>query len=253
MAMTDRKAFFGIHGWAGSGKSWLAQTIPGPRIVLDTEGGAMDSADRTDRVNRVQVWDPKNEALPTGLTDEDTVVVAIDNLDNVHVVMRLLETGNHPFESVILDSFSEMQAMLKTLVADPDGHYDPNVQFDYHAWGRLKNHGSFLMRQLRDLTRPSSPKPIFAVVVMYSDDESVPVVPLLEGGVRKALAGWFNLIGYLYTDYVPETKQEVRILQIARGANAIAKCNLHLVKVRYGTHIENPDLTEIANTLNGGN
>lgn len=253
--MTDitRKAYFGIHGWGGAGKTWLAHTLPGPRLALETEMGAFDTADREDREVNIILWDPLSEPIPEGLSTADTVIVGIRDLRKIRPLITMLESGQHPFESVILDSFTEMQAMLKTQVANPGGEYDPNGIFDHQAWGRLKNHGGQILRDLRDLTWPDSKKPVNVAVVMYSDDEAVPAVPLLEGGIRKALNGWFDLVGYLFTAVHPETKQEIRVLQIARDHTAIAKCRLHSVKVKYGTHIESPDLGEILDTLNGGN
>lgn len=252
MEIEHRKAYFGIHGWGGAGKTWLAHTLPGPRLVLDTEMGAFDTEDREDREVRIRLWDPLKEPVPADLTPADTVVVGIRDLSKIQPIMRVLESGQHPFESLILDSFSEMQAMMKTLVANPGEQYDPNAVFDHQAWGRLKNHGGILLRDIRDLTWPDAVKPINAAVVLYSDDESIPAVPLVEGGIRKAMPGWFDLFGYLFTSIHPDTKDEIRVLQIRRDATAIAKCRLHLVKKTYGSYIEHPDLTEILNTLNGG-
>ena len=246
----NRKMYVAIHGWGGAGKTWLAHTLPGPRLCLETEMGAFDTADRGDREVRITLWDPLTEPVPTGLTEADTVIVSIRDLTKVRAMISLLESGKHPFESVILDSFSEMQAMMKTMVASPGNEYDPNAVFDHQSWGRLKNHGGMLLRDLRDLTWPDAAKPVNVAVVMFSDEESIPAVPLLEGGIRKAMVGWFDIVGYLYTARLPDTKEEVRIWQIARDATASAKCRLHKVKLAYGTHIEYPDLTEILNVLN---
>ena len=250
--LTNRKAYFAIHGWGGAGKTWLAHTLPGPRLVLDTEGGSFDTADREDREVHIRLWDPKTEPLPGGLTAADTVVVNIRDLTKIRPMMLLLESGQHPFESIILDSFSEMQAMMKTQVANPGNEYDPNAVFDHQAWGRLKNHGGMLLRDLRDLTWPDSPKPVNVAVVLFSDNETVPAVPLHEGGIRKAMIGWFDLVGYLFTSRQPDTQEEIRVLQISRDGTAEAKCRLHQVKKTYGAYIEHPDLAEILNTLNGG-
>jgi len=246
-----RKAYFGIHGWGGAGKTWLAHTLPGPRLALETEMGGLDTKDREDRDVRLQLWDPATAAVPTGLDETDTVIVSVRDLKVLAPIMQLLESGNHPFESVILDSFTELQNMLKEAVANPGKEYNPNATFDQQAWGRLKNHGGIILRDLRDLTWPEAAKPINVAVVMYSDDEAIPVVPLLEGGIRKGMQGWFDIIGYLFTVVVPETKEEIRVLQISRDPNAIAKCRLHLVKAKYGSHIERPDLAVVLNTLNG--
>lgn len=247
-----RKGYFGIHGWGGAGKTWLAHTLPGPRLAWETEMGALDTVDREDRDVRLIMWDPLTEPIPSDLDETCTVVVGIRDLTKIRPMMNMLESGNHPFESVILDSFSEMQAMLKTVVADPGSEYDPNAVFDHQAWGRLKNHGGILLRDLRDLTWPDAVKPINVAVVLFSDNESVPAVPLVEGGIRKAMPGWFDLFGYLFTTTHPDTKEDIRVLQIRRDATADAKCRMHLVKKTYGAYIEHPDLETILNTLNGG-
>lgn len=252
MTLTNRKAYFGIHGWSGAGKTWLANTLPGPRLALEAEMGVFDTEAREDREVRIQVWDPKTDPVPTDLGPEDTVVVEMRGLALLRPIMQLLEAGNHPFESVILDSFSEMQDALKRELQSPGGVYDPNAIFDQQAWGRLKNHSGLLLRDLRELTWPSAKKPINIAVVFFSDNETVPATPLLEGGTRKQLPGWFDLLGFLYTGYDPDTEEEVRVLKIARDQSAEAKCRLHLVKKTYGKLIKNPDLTEILNTLNGG-
>lgn len=245
-----RKIFVGIHGWGGAGKTWLAHTLPGPRLEATTENGSWDTAHRTDRVIRCRRWDPLTEPVPADLTPEDTVIVNIRDLESFGALIMLLKSGNHPFESFILDSFTSMQGKVKKVVAAPGHDYDPNAVFDHQAWGRLKNNGLLLLEELMNLTWPDSPKPINVGVVMFSDEESVPAVPLLEGGVRKGLVGLFDLFGYLFTAIHPETKEEIRVLQIARSPDAQAKCRLHSVKVKYGTHIEQPDLIEILATLN---
>lgn len=249
-----RHAFFGIHGWWGAGKTWLAHTLPGPRLALDTEHGTIDIRDRTDRpVGRVISWDPLTAPVPTDLGPDDTCYVNIRNLAKLNAVLLLLESGNHPFNSAVLDSGTEMQAMVKTQVANPGKEYDPNAVFDQQAWGRLKNHGGLTFRRLRDLTvEGETPKPISVAIVLGSDNEAIPAAPLLEGGLRKQVAGWFDLFGYLFTHTHPETKEELRVLQIVTTPTAVAKCRLHSVKVKYGPFIENPDLSEILNTLNGG-
>lgn len=251
MNINERAVYVAIHGWSGAGKTWLAHTAPGPRLVLDTENGSLDTVDLPGHKRVISHWDPTTEPAPTGLKPEDTLVVNIRDLRRLKAAMVILEAGKHEFESVILDSFTEMQAMMKTHVADPGKDYNPDAVFDQQAWGRLKNHGSLLLRDLRDLTWPDAQKRVNVVVVMGSDTEALPARPLLEGGVRKQLPYWFDLVGYLFTAIEPETKEEVRVLQIAKTPDAEAKCRLHSVKVAYGAFIERPDLTNILLTLNG--
>lgn len=244
--MNDRRIMMAVHGWWGSGKTWLAHTSPGPRLVLDMEGGSEDVP-----VPIVE-WDATTSGIPTGLTDDTSVVVDIQDYAVLTELLRTLKTGNHPFESVVLDSLTEQQKLLKTRVARPGSEYDPNAVFDQQAWGRLLNNGELVMRQLRDLTRKGAAKRINCVVVMGSDTESIPIKPLLQGALRKSLAGFFDLEGFLYTAINNDTKEEARVLQISPTPEAEAKCRLHLLKLAHGTHIINPDIREILAVINAG-
>lgn len=239
----DRRIMMAVHGWWGSGKTWLAHTAPGPRLDMNLEGGSED----------VQVpiihWNPLTEPLPTGLTPDTSVVVDISEYSTVVHLLGLLESGNHPFESVILDSLTESQKQLKEAVARPGAAYDPNAVFDQQAWGRLLNNGELVIRRLRNLTRKGSKKRVNVVIIMGSDTEATPVKPLLQGALRKSLASFFDLEGYLFTA-LDDAKAEVRVMQIVPTAEAEAKCRLHNIKVHYGSHIINPDVREMLAALN---
>lgn len=240
----DRRIMMAVHGVWGGGKTWLAHTAPGPRLTIEMEGGSEDI------LSPIVPWDPRTEPIPTNLTDDTSVVVDIQDYSLVTHLLGMLESGDHPFNSVVLDSLTESQKALKTKVAKPGAEYDPNATFDQQAWGRLLNHGELVIRRLRDLTRPSARRRVNVVVVMGSDTESIPVKPLLQGALRKSLAGFFDLEGYLYVATNTETKEEVRILQISPSDVAEAKCRLHKVKLQYGTHIINPNVRDILAVVN---
>ena len=230
-----------IHGWWGSGKSWLAVTAPGPRLVLDTEGGSRDTP-----TNHIQ-WDGRSD-LPD-LDKDDSVIVDIESYAQVESIMHYLRKGQHPFESLIIDSMHELQDMLKQQVADPGEAYDPNAVFERQAWGRLKNNMGLLMRQTRDLTRVKSNKQINVVIVSGTDDEMVPAKPMLEGGARKIVLSFYDVVGYLRTAPA-QGGEEVRVLQITPSPTATAKCRLHNLKVKHGTEIVNPDIRKMIQVVN---
>jgi AAA domain len=231
-----------VHGWWGSGKSWLAASAPGPRLILDTEGGSFDTP------GEHVVWAPRTP-FPEGLTKDHSVVVDASSWEVVHHVMDILLEGNHPFESVIIDSLHELQEMVKQSVAVPGETYDPNAVFERQAWGRLKNNMGLLMRQLRDLTRTTARKRVNVVIVSGSDDEMIPAKPLLEGGARKIALGFFDVVGYLRTAN-SQSGDEVRVLQISPSPSAVAKCRLHNLKLKYGNEIVNPDIRKILAVVN---
>lgn len=230
-----------IHGWWGAGKSWLAATAPGPRLVLDTEGGFYDTPG--DHI----VWDP-TKPIPE-VTKDSTVIVDTKDWHTVEDVRAVLRSGDHPFESVILDSLHELQTLLKRAVATPGQQYNPNATFEMQAWGRMLNNMGEFLRELRDLTRPSSPRKVNVVLVSGTNDEMIPAKPLLEGGIRKVITGFYDVVGYL-TEAKDQNQNQVRILQISPDSAAVAKCRLHNLKVKYGDIIPNPDIKKMIQVVN---
>ena len=254
MDTAKRTVMVGIHGWWGSGKTWLAHSTPGPRLTFEMEGGSEDIQQHKlywEPVSNVLVDDADSVVDWDAVTDDTSVIVDISDYNVVAHLLTILEAGRHPFNSVVFDSLTENQKQLKEMVATPGESYDPNAVFDQQAWGRLLNNGELIIRRLRNLTRKSATKRINVVIVMGSDTESTPVKPLLQGALRKSLAGFLDLEGYLYTALDLESKEEARLLQITPSATAEAKCRLHNVKVEYGTHIVNPDMRDILAVVNG--
>lgn len=244
----NRTIIFGVHGWWGSGKTWLVHTLPGPRLVMDMEGGSEDVQCHT------VSWNPLDSPCPgaSDLTEDTSVVVDISDYTVVTHLLQILETGIHPFNSVVFDSLTENQKQLKEAVANPGQAYDPNATFEQQAWGRLLNNGELVIRRLRNLTRKNSKRRVNVGIVMASDTEQVPAVPLLQGALRKSIAGFLDLQGYLYTAMNNETQELARIMQISPSPMAQAKCRLHNVHVHYGDHIVNPDMRDILAVINGG-
>jgi hypothetical protein len=231
-----------IHGWWGSGKSWLAATAPGPRLVLDTEGGFYDTP------GDLVVWDP-NTPVDKAWTKDTSVIVDVQDWAAVETVRGILASGDHPFESVIVDSLHEMQTLLKRAVATPGSKYNPNATFEMQAWGRLLNNMGEFLRELRDLTRPTAAKRVNVVLVSGTNDEVIPAKPLLEGGIRKVVTGFYDVVGYL-TEAKDQNQNEVRVLAITPTPLAVAKCRLHNLKVEHGTDIINPDIKRMILTVN---
>lgn len=234
-----------VHGWWGSGKSWFAASTPGPRLVIDTEGGFHDTPGEhlVVQANRLATTDL------SGITKDVSVIVDIQSWQDVEFVRDVLRKGEHPFESVIIDSLNELQDQLKRAVQAIGSAYNPNEVYDFQAWGRLLNNMSLFMRELRDLARPTSVKPVNVVLVSGTDDEKLPHKPLLEGGVRKQIAGWFDVVGYM-TVAQDQDQNEVRVLGIESSPIHVAKCRLHNLKVKHGSEIINPDVKRMLAVVN---
>lgn len=252
--MSETTRFCMVHGSWGSGKTWLGHTMPGPRIVMDTEGGWEDVPVET------KLWDIMSGAPMPEVGDDTSVVVEVTSSDTVYEVLRVLEKGDHPFRSFVVDSLTESQKQTKTAVS-PNEVYDPNAVFDHQSWGRLFNHGELMIRRMRDLTRPSSPKRMHGLVLMGSDIEAAPIRPLIQGGLRKHLAGFFRLEGYLFSTVGTVGEYEgkiIRVMNINSAHGAEAKCNLHKLNEEYkdagnGYQILNPNMAELIAIANKEN
>lgn len=231
-----------VHGWWGAGKSWLAASAPGPRLYLDTEGGVYDTPG--DKI----VWDPKTP-VPKGLDKNSTVVVDVTSWEDLEDARAVLRSGDHPFESVIIDSLHELQDQLKRAVAEPGEQYNPNATFEQRAWGRLLNNMALFLRELRDYTRPAAVRKLNVILVAGSDDEIVPAKPMLEGRARKIITGFYDVVGYL-TEAQSTSGDTVRVLQISPSVTAVAKCRLHNLHVKYGAQIVNPDVKKMLAVVN---
>lgn len=247
--MTEKTRFMSAHGGWGSGKTWLLHTMPGPRLIFDTEGGFEDVE------VPLKLWNPLEEPCPDA-DDNESVVIDVTTLAQIKEGMRVLKTGDHPFLSFGMDSLTEGQKQLKTQVSNTKGlDYDPDAVFDQQAWGRLLNNAELLIRDMRDLTRPTSKKRMHGMIVMGSDLESAPIRPLLQGALRKHMAGFVRLDGYLFNTidtkgaFGPEG-EIIRVMNINDAHGAVAKCNMHKVNEHYknsgnGYQIVNPNMAEI--------
>lgn len=232
-----------IYGPAKTGKSRLAETCPGPRLILDAEGG-------TDYlVNPQTVWADVNQPPPTERADgtplgaEDTVVLFVDAWPTLKVAEQWLQSGKHPFNSVIVDSLTELQKRLKENVSN-------NGAMDQQAWGRLLDQLDLFIRRLRDLTRHRT-NPLWTVVVTALVDERMGrMVPLVQGGLAKQLGGIFDVLGYLRPTGLDESGNTGRELVIAPRPDIESGDRTDILTTTFGQVVANPNLTRFLEVLN---
>jgi hypothetical protein len=228
-----------VHGDPGVGKTTLAATLPKPLLFLDAEGGVYELEDE------VVTWHDLSKPAP------DCGIVAIDITDwrSYRAAMAIITKGDHPFESVAIDTISEIQRQLKDKIVD-----DPEVTFEQRHWGQLLGHMQADIRKFRDLTRPSARKPVNIVTLAHTDDERLPAKPLLQGGIRKDLPGYFRGVWYLDLRHDQEGNP-VRVLQIAKTEKVQAKCNYRSLNERWPQgYVPKPDFSRLLKVINqGGN
>lgn len=235
-----------IHGEPGVGKSWLLQTTPGPRLVLDAEGGSrrpkrMGPDGKAIRVPFVK-WDPTKDAPPE-LDDWETCLVQTRDFNTVRRAYEWLNSGQHPFRSVGLDSLTEIQKRCKDALA---GGETPSER----QWGDLLIQMEQLVRQFRDLVfHPTNPLDCVVFLALSVSKMGAKYKPAVQGALGVSLPGYVDLEGCLTVsandDGVPE-----RYMLITPHAEFEAKDRTHYLTEHYGPYITNPDVEAMLGVLN---
>lgn len=178
-----------IHADSKIGKSTLACTAPPPLVVFDVEGSTKFLP------MRVVPWDPKRGGPPAWDGTWEACMVIVNDFDTLVHGRTWLESGQHHFRSIVVDSISEMQRKLKDVIS-------PAAKFLQDDWGELLRRMDFELRGFRNLTlHPLNPM-LMAVFVAETRLEEGRYIPSVEGGIRRNLPYWFDLVGYLQSSQV---------------------------------------------------
>lgn len=179
-----------LYGYEKIGKSSLAETVPGPRLILDAEGGTEFL------LNPQTVWADVNQPPPAvnaagePLGPNDSVVLFVGDWRTFTTAHQWLQSGQHPFVSVVLDSLTELQKRCKDTIAE-------GGVMDQRAWGRLLDHMEGELRRFRDLTKHKT-NPLWAVVILALLDNKDGIArSMVQGSLSKTLGAMFDVIGLL--------------------------------------------------------
>lgn len=172
-----------LHGDPKTGKTSMAETAVGPRLILDAEGGTDWLATKT------IPWDPRSGPPPTDLDSDVSVVVHTVDWETVEAVNRYLQKGTHEFRSIILDSLTELQKQCKRAITD--------TGMKIQDWGTLYDRMDPVLREIRDLTKHPT-NPLWTVVIVaLSNEKDGKVMPDIQGSMARSLAGQMDTIAYL--------------------------------------------------------
>lgn len=244
--MTYRRLTMLAHGDAGVGKSWLFYTAPGPRLLLDAEGRAEHLP------GPKAYWNPRHE-LPTVLEDgvspidtDTTVAIDVRSYDDLIQAKRWIDSGNHYFRSVGLDSITEAQDRLVEYVRGS------NATADLQDWGQIFDKLNDYVLAMKDWRRHAT-KPIDVIYVSAGTDERAGKLrPYVRGQLGKKLPYRFDVVGYLSRVIDPTTQARYHDLLIdSAGVPVEAKSNIDDVSRAWPNgHITNPNLGTILTVLN---
>lgn len=186
---TVRMNLYGINmivfGHSKHGKSWLGDTTPAPRLVLDAEAGSRFTP------SRKVVWDPIADPTPPEHDGTwDTVIVYVRDYKTVDRAFDWLNSGKHPFRSVVLDSISEIQ---QRAIDDIAGR-NPMAQ---QEWGTLLRTVSELVRKFRDLTtHPTNPLDAVLFIAMAKEINNV-WRPFMQGQIQTTLPYFVDVCAFI--------------------------------------------------------
>lgn len=216
-----------IHGESGAGKSFFGSTAPGPRLILDAEGGS-----RYIRSNKRKVtWNPITETPPEADGTWDACFVNVFEWREIYAAYQWLASGKHGFKSVIIDSLTEAQ---KRLVDDVSGVDQPTLQ----DWGTIGRNFEDIIRKFRDLTRHKT-NPINVVMLCLSHLRDKETRPFLKGQLELSLPAFVDVVGFLYTGMsTTEANKLERFMLISPANNIIAKDRTAVLTDKYGMVIQ---------------
>lgn len=202
-----------IYGESGLGKTPIAHTSPAPRLILDAENGSKFVK------GRKVYWNPLSEAPPEP-GEWETCIVHCRDWATFLKTQEWLNSGQHPFRSLVIDSLSELQKRCRDsiyLSGRAQGSNEAD-EMNERRWGVLLQQMEKGVRELRDLTmHPTRPLEC-VVLIALTDDKKGKQRPLIQGSLVMSLPGFMDVIGYLSSSL-----DGARTLAVAPSAAYIAK------------------------------
>jgi hypothetical protein len=220
-----------LHGDAGVGKTRLSGTAQPPVLVLDLEGRARYLPGK--KIG----WDVMTENPPE--PGDWTHCIAVSTQFNVlERAYQWLQSGKHPFRSVVVDSLSFAQ---KRFISDLTG----TQQLQESTWGEVLRVLETLVRDFCDLPlQPGNPVETVVFTAGTKSDGNRRI-PLLQGALKDTAAYLFDAVGYLYLAPDPSGGNSRQLL-VEPQAGIVAKDNTDRLG---GPVIVNPDLSVLTQRL----
>ncbi len=184
-----------LHGFQKQGKSSLGDSGPRPVLVLDVETASFWTP------SSKIYWNPQRETVPTWPQDSralspdglwDTCIVIIHDYQELYSLLAFLNKGAHPFNSVSMDSVTEIQQRIMYGLTG-------TKQMEQKHWGALLRNVNALIRGYRDLiTHPT--RPVWAVTYIagtHWDARMGKYRPLVQGASQDYLPYVPDALGWL--------------------------------------------------------
>lgn len=188
-----------VHSFAKTGKSTLGASAPYPLLVVDAEGGTKFLANsewltaRLGRPLNLIPWNPA-EAPPAITEGVDGAVVTVAAWQDVVNVNAWLQSHQHQFRSVTVDSITEIQRRLKKNLKGTD-------TMQIQDWGNLLTQMDTIIREFRDLSNNAHSPVEVVVFIAETRLQNNKWVPYLQGQMATSLPYLVDICSYLYVEY----------------------------------------------------
>lgn len=222
-----------VYGPSKSGKSTLGDTTPYPRLVLDAEMGSRFTPSKKIK------WDPTKEKPPEPDGTWETALVPVHSYTSVLKAYEWLNSGKHPFRSVVMDSISEVQQRMVDSIVGTN-------PMQLQDWGTLLRQASDLVRKFRDLTtNPVKPLDCVLFIAMAHQRQDATWFPHVQGQLKTVLPYYVDVLGYLAP--VPTEDQGV-VRRLLIGPTPGYETG-ERVGGRLGHFIDNPSITDMLSKI----
>jgi hypothetical protein len=184
------------------------------------------------------LWDPIAAEPPEADGSWDTCIVHVVDFATLQRVFQWLNSGQHAFVSIALDSLTEIQKRCLDAIA---GTSQPTQQ----DWGALLRQMESLVRQFRDLTmHPTNPVRAVVFVLTTKADNQGMYRPHAQGQLGLTLPYFVDVVGYLYTQ-VDANGELVRQLLVQPSPGYVAKDRTN----KLGAVLDAPSVTKMMEVI----
>ncbi len=216
-----------VHAFSKVGKTTLVDTMPAPRLIIDTEGGSR-------HLEKPQViWTPQASDPPAYDGSWETCVVYCTDFPTLDLTYQWLLSGQHPFVSAAVDSMTRAQKRIID-------HFNGTQALREADWGTLLRHGEAYIQKMCDLVLLVD-NPITCVVLTAETEfRGERVIPGFQGKLRDRAPYLVDVIGYLYAEQ-PDDSALKRQLLIGPVPPFEAGCRPASLRRAFGDVVDVPE------------